>query len=199
MLTDGFHHLVKVVNVAFHQLELAGRFVNHFRLRMNSEWSGEGETGKHRVKTPQTQALIYTQNKNRSAPNRPGYRHASYHLTADRWLKGWLGPHVAYHHWWPAKWQFLYLIVFSPLGRPLVLFCISHWRMVPGHVSRAAAACTPESIKVCSVIFVPWSRVQYLLEWLCPLTPHLIPHRILKFILCGCLLKMNERKSTTGQ
>jgi hypothetical protein len=88
MLTDGFHHLVKVVNVAFHQLELAGRFVNHFRLRMNSEWSGEGETGKHRVKTPQTQALIYTQNKNRSAPNRPGYRHASYHLTADRWLKG---------------------------------------------------------------------------------------------------------------
>jgi hypothetical protein len=127
-----------------------------------------------------------------------GYRHASYHPT-DRWLKGWLGPHVAYHHWWPVKWQFLYLIVFSPLGRPLVLFCISHWRMVPGHVSRAAAACTPESIKVCSVIFVPWSRVQYLLEWLCPLTPHLIPHRILKFILCGCLLKMNERKSTTGQ
>jgi hypothetical protein len=68
--------------------------------------------------------------------------------------------------------------------------------MVPGHVSRAAAACTrvrPESIKVCSVIFVPWSRVQYLLEWLCPLTPPSNPSSDIKIYFMR-LSNKNERE-----
>ncbi len=169
---------------------------------MNSEWSGEGETGKHRVKTPQTQALIYTQNKNRSAPNRPGYRHASYHPT-DRWqLKGWLGPHVAYHHWWPAKWQFLYLIVFSPLGRPLVLFCIAIDEWCQG--TSAGQPQHPRGYDPKASKFVLWFSSRGLGSNICSndsalSPPHLIPHRILKFIMRLSIKNEREKVCATRQ
>lgn len=181
---------------------------------IDSEWSGEGETGKHRVKTPQTQALIYTQNRLKIDHEIGAIdtRHTSYlhpaSAAADRW--GSLRDDCCYmvrrlSYRWPAKWwQFLYSwLVFRPLAIGSFCIPIDEWCQGTSARGQQHARGYTRSIKVCSVwdaveIFVPWSnRVQHLLEWLCPLTPSNPSDYFLKTEKCimrDSLSSENERE-----
>lgn len=127
-------------------------------MTIDSEWSGEGETGKHRVKTTQTQALIYTQNRLKIDHEIGAIdtRHTSYlhpaSAAADRW--GSLRDDCCYmvrrlSYRWPAKWwQFLYSwLVFRPLAIGSFCIFIDEWCQGTSAAGSSMHAGIPEASK----------------------------------------------------